>query len=173
MAAATSSAPPTVMPCSRAVWPARWMTGPSASGSENGTPISSAAIPEPASLFPTAIDFLRLGWPAIRYPISFRSSWARTESSSREVAERARRARPWLATIDRIHVLVAAPRQADQDPSAGAKVAGDEARLVESVGRLERRHDPLEPRAELERGQRILVRDGDVVDALDVPQVAV
>ena len=60
-AAATSMAPATVMPCSSADCPARWITGPSASGSECGMPISSAATPEAASLFPTSIDRLAEG----------------------------------------------------------------------------------------------------------------
>src|SRR2546428_10593036 len=33
-ALATSRAPDTVIPCSSATWPARWITGPSARGSE-------------------------------------------------------------------------------------------------------------------------------------------
>ena len=64
-AAASSKQAPTVIPCSRAVWPACWITGPSASGSEKGMPISSAATPEVASFFPTSSERFLFGWPAI------------------------------------------------------------------------------------------------------------
>src|SRR5229473_2234735 len=109
-AAASSSDAPTVIPCSRAVCPARWITGPSARGSENGMPISSAAMPEVASFFPTSSDFFLLGWPAIMYPTSFRSPCARSAASSRAVsvftgAFRFDRDRVFVADGDVVHAL--------------------------------------------------------------------
>src|SRR6266478_6466386 len=168
IAAASSSDAPTVIPCSRAICPACWITGPSARGSENGMPISSAAMPEVASFFPTSSDFFLFGWPAIMYPTSFRSPFARIAASSRAVSVFTGALR-----FDRVHVLVAAPGEADEDASARPQLAGDHARLVQRVRRLERRHDALEPGAELERGDRVLVADGDVVHALEVAQEGV
>src|SRR5713101_3253416 len=168
MAAASSSDAPTVIPFSRAVCPACWITGPSASGSENGMPISSAAIPDVASLFPTSSDFFLLGWPAIMYATSFRSPFARSAASSRAVSVFTGALR-----FDRVHVLVAAPREADEDTAAGTELAGDHACLMQRVRRLERGHDAFEPGAELERGDRVLVPDRDVVHALEITQEGV
>src|SRR5712692_6606100 len=168
IAAASSRDAPTVIPCSRAVCPACWITGPSARGSENGMPISSAAMPEVASFFPTSSDFFLFGWPAIMYPTSFRSPCARSAASSRAVSVFTGALR-----FDRVHVLVAAPREADEDAAAGTELPGDHARLVQRVRRLERRHDAFEPGAELERGDRVLVPDRDVVHALEITQEGV
>src|SRR5260370_37894123 len=126
-------------------------------------PISSAAIAEVASLFPTSSDFFLLGWPAIMYATSFRSPFARRARSSRAVSVFTGALR-----FDRVHVFVAAPGEADQDASARPELERDHARLVQRVRRLERRHDALEAGAELERGDRVLVADGGVVDATDV-----
>src|SRR5436309_3033587 len=150
---ASSRAPPTVMPCASAAWPAFWITGPSASGSECGTPISSAATPEAASRFATSTDFLRFGCPAIRYGMSLRSPSARTASSSRDTS----------VALNRIHVLVAAPGKADEDPPARTETLREHARVVQRVRGLERGHDALEPRAELERGHRVLISHRDVL----------
>jgi len=65
-AAAISRQPATVIPASSAACPARWITGPSASGSLKGMPSSSAAIGSAASERAAAIDRSRSGWPAIR-----------------------------------------------------------------------------------------------------------
>src|SRR5260370_8300892 len=124
-------------------------------------PISSAAMPEVASFFPPSSDFFLFGWPAIMYATSFRSPFARSAASSRAVSVFTGALR-----FDRIHVLVAAPREADEDAPTGTELAGDHARLVQRVRRLERGHDALEPGAELERGHRVLVVDADVVHPL-------
>src|SRR5260370_10828859 len=128
-------------------------------------PISSAAMPEVASFFPPSSDFFLFGWPAIMYASSFRSRFARSAAASRAVSVFAAALR-----FDRIHVLVAAPREADEDAPTGTELAGDHARLVQRVRRLERGHDALEPGAELERGHGVLVVDGDVVHALEIAQ---
>src|SRR5712692_4820099 len=163
MAAASSSDAPTVIPCSSAVCPAFWITGPSASGSENGMPISNAAIPDVASFFPTSSDRFLLGCPAIMYPTSFSSPLARSAPSSPDVS----------VFIDGVHVLVAAAGQAHQDAPAGTELACDHSRLVQRVRRLERRHDAFEPRAELECGDRVFVADCDIVDALEIAEEGV
>src|SRR5713226_7922841 len=178
MAAASSSEAPTVIPFSRAIWPACWITGPSASGSENGMPISSAAIPDVASFLPTSSDRFLVGWPAIMYATSLRSPVARSAWSSLEASEsiftgapaKSRRSLGLRGAFDRIHVLVPAPRKADEDAPAWAELARDHACVVQRVRGLERRHDALEPGAELERLHRVLVADGHIVDTLRVAQ---
>src|SRR5712664_3867666 len=193
MVAATSSAAPTFMPCSSAICPARWITGPSASGSENGMPISKAAMPEVASLFPTSIDFFLVGWPAIMYAISFRSPVARTADSSRGVFSAtivtgapakepheiggfalisrgplSRRSLGLRGAFDGIHVLVAPARQAYEQPPARTHRPSQLARVVKRVQGLERRHDAFEASAQLEGGEGILVGHRDVLDPLQV-----
>src|SRR5260370_9110419 len=163
MAAASSSDAPTVIPCSSAVCPQCWITGPSGSGSENGMPISNAAIPDGASFFPTSSDRFLLGCPAIMYPTSFRSPLARSAPSSPDVS----------VFIDGVHILVAAAGQAHQDAPAGTELACDHARLVQRMRHVERRHDAFEPRAELECGDRVFVADCDVVDALEIAEEGV
>ncbi len=163
IAPASSSDAPTVIPCSRAACPACWITGPSASGSENGMPISSAAMPEVASLFPTSSDFFLFGWPAMMYATSFRSPFDRSAASSRAVS-----VFTGVLRFDGVHVLVAATGEADEDAATRPELAGDHTRLVQRVRRLERRHDALEPGAELERRHCVLVADGDVVHALEI-----
>ena len=49
---------------------AAWMTGPSASGSENGTPSSTRSAPASAQARPIATEASRSGKPPIRYGIS-------------------------------------------------------------------------------------------------------
>src|SRR5260370_33372461 len=135
-AAASSSEAPTVVPCSRAVRPECWITGPSARGSENGMPISSAAMPEVASFFPTSSDFFLFGWPAIMYATSFRSPFARSAASSRAVSVFTGALR-----FDRIHVFVAAPREANEDAAPGTELAGTRARQRQRVRRQEQGHE--------------------------------
>ena len=48
IASQTPSTPPSVAPARSASVPAAWMTGPSASGSENGTPSSTRSAPPSA-----------------------------------------------------------------------------------------------------------------------------
>src|SRR5258706_8250200 len=142
------------MPCSSAAWPAFWITGPSASGSECGTPISSAATPEAASLFPTSSDRLRFGWPAIMYATSFRSPSARSAFSSRDTS----------VALNRIHVLVAATRKAHEDAPSRTELPGQHPGVVQRMRGLERGHDALEAGAKLENGPPGLVRGSAVPD---------
>src|SRR6266487_1766210 len=67
-----SSTRGTVMPCSRAVWVVRWTVGPSASGSENGTPISMKSAPAAATARRASRETAGVGKPAVRYGMSAR-----------------------------------------------------------------------------------------------------
>src|SRR6185295_7475060 len=68
----SSSTRGTVMPCSRAVWVVRWTVGPSASGSENGTPTSTKSAPASARRRSASSETVGVGKPAVRYGISAR-----------------------------------------------------------------------------------------------------
>src|SRR3989441_534900 len=65
-----SSTPGTVMPWSRAAWVERWMVGPSARGSENGTPTSTKSAPAAATARRASSDSSAVGNPAVRYGMS-------------------------------------------------------------------------------------------------------
>src|SRR2546422_269910 len=65
-----SSTRGTVMPCSRAAWVERWMVGPSARGSENGTPTSTKSAPAAATARRASSDSSGVGNPAVRYGMS-------------------------------------------------------------------------------------------------------
>src|SRR5438552_17432938 len=65
-----SSTRGTVMPWSSAAWVERWMVGPSASGSENGTPTSTKSAPAAATHLRASSDTSGVGNPAVRYGMS-------------------------------------------------------------------------------------------------------
>src|SRR5439155_1488669 len=75
-----------------------------------------------------------------------------------------------LVALNRVHVLVAAPAEAHEDAPARTELPRQHAGVMKRVRRLERGHDAFEARAELERGDRVLVCHGDVLDALGVAQ---
>src|SRR6266850_5461318 len=64
--------PAAVIPCSSAACVVRWMVGPSASGSENGTPTSTKSAPAAATRRSASSETAALGKPAVRYGISAR-----------------------------------------------------------------------------------------------------
>src|SRR5258708_9626594 len=94
--------------------------------------------------------------------MSFRPSPVARSAFSRRVPS---------ATIDRIHVFVAPTGKTDEQPAARSQLLGDDPRLMQRVGRLQCRHDPLEARAQLEGGERVPVGYPDVLNALAVVQV--
>src|SRR6266849_1675461 len=67
-----SSTRGTVIPCSNAVCVVRWIVGPSAKGSENGTPTSMKSAPALATDWIASSDAAKVGKPAVRYGISAR-----------------------------------------------------------------------------------------------------
>src|SRR5216117_4075605 len=62
--------PAAVIPCSSATCVVRWMVGPSARGSENGTPTSTKSAPAAATRRSASRDRAGVGNPAVRYGIS-------------------------------------------------------------------------------------------------------
>src|SRR5687767_2711472 len=62
------------------------MIGPSAIGSENGTPTSITSAPAPSSARSRAIDSSTLGWPAVQYGTSARRPDASSAANRRAIA---------------------------------------------------------------------------------------
>src|SRR5260370_21962195 len=65
-----SSTRGSVIPCSSAVWVARSIVGPSAKGSENGTPTSMKSAPAASRRRNASPERAGVGKPAVRYGIS-------------------------------------------------------------------------------------------------------
>src|SRR5438552_4229905 len=72
------STPATVIPWSSAVWVDRWMVGPSARGSLNGTPTSTKSAPARSAARNASREAAGVGYPAVIYGISAARRWART-----------------------------------------------------------------------------------------------
>src|SRR3954453_16346406 len=128
-AAHTSSTHSGVTPASSAAVPAAWITGPSASGSENGTPSSTKSAPASAQASPISLDSSSDGKPPIRYGMSA----ARLPLSAKAAAMRS-------ATQHLGQVLVAAAGQRDQVELAFVWIREDPG---EGARGLERRDDAL------------------------------
>src|SRR3954451_7979323 len=187
-AAATSRTAPTVAPAASARVPAAWITGPSASGSENGMPNSTRSAPPSAYASPIARDVATSGKPPIRYGISaarlpdsanaaairstpaFRDAQTALIASGPAGGRRGRRSSHDARSRAGEHlgeVLVAPPRAADH---VEARLGAGQERVVQRVGRLERRDDALEPRDPAERRQRVVVRHRHVLRPARVAQ---
>src|SRR3954451_18855272 len=136
----TSSTPATVAPARSAAVPAAWMTGPSASGSENGTPSSSTSAPASAAARPASREMSIDGKPPIRYGISA----ARFPLPSAKAADR----RSPIEREDLGQVLVTAAGQRHQ-VELRARVLQQPG---QRVGRFQRGDDPLQAGDLLERG---------------------
>src|SRR4051794_6881462 len=187
-AEAISSTAMTVAPAASARVPAAWITGPSASGSENGTPSSTRSAPPSAYASPIARDVARSGNPPIRYGIraarlpdpanaaAIRSTPALRDAPTALIASapagshRRRRSSDDAPSRPREHlgeVLVAATGAADDvEPRLGL----GQQRVVQRVGGLQSRDDPLEPRHAAERRKRVLVAHRHVPRAARVAQ---
>src|SRR4051794_39721424 len=130
------------------------MTGPSASGSENGTPSSTRSAPPSAYAKPTSLEPSIVGKPPMRYGMSA----ARPGASAN--------ARPMAsvsvaATGQHLREVLVAPARAAQEIHRRAPAVLVDG-VVQCVGRLERRDDPLQPGDLAERGVGLLVAHRDV-----------
>src|SRR5688572_21330541 len=180
-------------PAASARCPARWMTGPSPTGSENGTPSSMTSAPRRSASINRRAVASSEGSPAVKKATSARSPRAR--SVSNVPASRLNRpsggprhgppppptlgrapAQPWRASTltpdlslpqrlaHDLHVLVAPSGQADDDDLGPRELLGQAERVRDGVGRLQRRHDAFQPRQLLEAFQRLLVGDRDELE---------
>src|SRR3954468_6792136 len=179
-AAATSSTAATVVPAASARVPAACTTGPSARGSENGTPSSTRSAPPSASPSPIPGEVATSGKPPMRYGISaarlpdfanaaairstpaFRDAPTALIASGPAGSRQRRRSSNDAQSRAGEHlgeVLVAPPRAADDvEPRLGI---GQE-RVVQRVRRLERRDDALEPGHAAEGRERVVIAHRDV-----------
>src|SRR4051794_22497654 len=158
-ASPTPSTPSSVAPARSACVPAAWMTGPSASGSEYGTPSSSRSPPWSRHASPIAREPSSDGKPPIRYGMSAAClPWPAKAAAMRSVPGK-----------DLGEVLVPAARQADQVEIALGLLEHPRDR----VRRLQRRDDPLDRGQLVEGGDRLLVGDGLVARAAAVAQEGV
>src|ERR671935_1359499 len=149
--AATSRTPCSVAPVASARVPAAWITGPSASGSENGTPSSITSAPASAQASPMAVEAFRFGNPPIMYGISAaRPSAALNAAAMRSVPE---------AKLGKNlrEVLVPAAGEADQVERVRRCIALQRPR--DRVRGLERRDDAFQLGDAAQGRERLLVGD--------------
>src|SRR5262245_909848 len=119
------------------------MTGPSASGSENGTPTSRTSAPARSSASRISPERSRSGSPAVIYvtrPVSPASRSARKRSLIRDTV------RLLHELFDGLHVLVTSARKVDHDESVRPKLPPDAAHVRDGVRGFERGDDAFEPR---------------------------
>src|SRR3712207_4361866 len=153
----TSSTPSTVAPDCSAFEPAAWMTGPSASGSENGTPSSTRSAPFSAQAAPIATVASRSGNPPIRYGMSAARPGAAAKAAPKLSVPGAK------PVQDLPQILFAAAGQAHQVERVGGLQ-----RPRDGVRGLERRDDALELRHPAQGGERLVVGDRHVARAATV-----
>src|SRR5690606_25767794 len=67
-------------------------------------------------------------------------------------------------------ILIAAPRQIDDDDVVFRPVRRDFGKMRERMRGFKRRDDPFQPAAELERVERLLVRGVDIFHPPDIMQ---
>src|SRR3954454_18868751 len=140
---------------------AAWITGPSASGSENGTPSSRTSPPAAAAAKAASRDVSTSGKPPIRYGISA----ARLPLPSAKAAD----SRSLIEREDLGQVLVAAAGERHK-VELRLRVLHEPGQRVR---RLERGDDALQAGDLLERGDRLGVGDRVVDDAPLVAQPGV
>src|SRR5689334_7512996 len=82
----SSSTRSNTMPCSSARCELAWMMGPSARGSENGTPTSMTSAPAPSNLRRSSRLRDGSGCPAVTYGTNARRRSARSSANRRSIA---------------------------------------------------------------------------------------
>src|SRR5436190_7484636 len=192
-----ASTPSSVAPPASARVAAAWITGPSASGSENGTPSSIRSAPASTYASATAIAARASGKPPMRYGISAARRSPRAKAKAREMRSapppvwpptsappESPSLRSGIEVTDARHyfrqILVSATAEADQVVAGRSRPGGrrrGDGRVGEEprdrVSRLEGRQDPLELRQLAERAQRLVVGDRPVDRAPGVAQLSV
>src|SRR5258708_8398247 len=171
---ATIASPlPRPTPCFNARSEERWITGPSAIGSEKGTPSSITSAPALTTACITATVSPGEGSPAVTNGISAERFAARSFSKVAVIRliggvsrpGGSRRERDPRGLADGVHVLVAAAREVHEEDAVLGDRRGELHRIGERVARLERRYDPLEAAERVEGGERLVVGDGHVLRA--------
>src|SRR3954453_12944643 len=148
-----------VVPAASALVAASWITGPSASGSENGTPSSSRSAPASMQASPTARGGSRSGNPPIRY--GMRAACRPCEAKAAAM----RSVKP--EHLGQVFVSTARQRDQVRARAGGGECPGDRVRG------LERRDDALEAAGATERLHCLVVGHRRVGRATGVAQVRV
>src|SRR5690606_8128731 len=155
-----------VTPCSIAARLERWIVTPSAIGSENGTPISTASATS-AIVRRSSRNRRGSGYPAV---MNATSAGPSLDSIARRIRSRGSSdigaLLPNGVLREDRHVLVAAARKADQDPRAAVRQR-PAARAGERVRAFERRQDALGLAAFVEGRERLVVARRHVLHAAD------
>src|SRR6266404_315695 len=166
-----SITPASVVPDFRERSDARWMVGPSASGSLNGTPSSITSAPASARARTNLCVASSDGSPAVMYATMPSSPAARSSAKRFEI-----RVEFWDALVIavgrlkqpliRVHVLVAAAGEVEDDQVAGLELrqAFDEAR--DGVRGFERGDNTFGERKKLCRIERRLIVNRGIFGAM-------
>src|SRR5688572_23076543 len=134
------------------------MTGPSAIGSENGTPSSITSQPALARACSSGTASFGSGSPAVTKGI--RAFLPCSFSLAKVAAMRDMALEPDPRLLrDGMHVLVAAAGKIDQQDLVLPHARSDLGGVGQRVRRFERRHDALQPAQVVEGLQRLLVCD--------------
>src|SRR5690606_29194526 len=140
-----------------------WMTGPSAIGSENGTPSSITSAPAATSACMTGTVASSEGSPAVMNGTSALRPVAR--SFAKRFSIRPMSDLDPFAGGDGVHVLVAPPGQVAQHQRVRRQLPGQLDRLGNGMARLQCRQDPFGTDQPVEGLQRLVVGDAHVVRA--------
>src|SRR5438093_2194521 len=159
---ASTSRNPT--PCFNARSDDRWITGPSAIGSENGTPSSITSAPPSTSacMMPTVPP--GSGSPAVTNGMSAARRAARSFSNVTEMRLKVLEGDAG-GLAHGVHVLVAAPREVHQQDAVARHAGRELHRIGEGVARFERRDDAFEPAERMERRERFGIGNRDILRA--------
>src|SRR4029453_6542720 len=153
------------------------MTGPSASGSENGIPTSSTSAPAWSSPHRISAERNRSGSPAVTYvtrPVRFS---ARMRSNAAESLDANFGTRLHFQILRHaLNIFVASARQIDEDVRIGTERLRERRRIRDGVrrrrgggvGRFERGDDAFGPGELLKSGERIFVADPRVLGSAEI-----
>src|SRR4029453_14161720 len=145
------------------------MTGPSASGSENGIPTSSTSAPAWSSPHRISAERNRSGSPAVTYvtrPVRFS---ARMRSNAAESLDANFGTRLHFQILRHaLNIFVASARQIDEDVRIGTERLRERRRIRDGVRRFERGDDAFGPGELLKSGERIFVADPRVLGSAEI-----
>src|ERR1700687_1593195 len=166
-ASASTSRSPT--PWARARSEERWMTGPSAIGSDNGNPSSIKSATAATSAWRIATVRCGVGSPAVTNGMSAGRPRARNFSNTAAIRLTAERSKDDSGGFRHsVHVLVAASGQIHEEGLVFRHRGRDLHRVGERMTRFERRNDALQPAERVKGFQRFCVRHRDILSAAGI-----
>src|SRR2546422_5279166 len=148
---------PGVAPADKARMPAAWITGPSATGSENGMPTSRISAPPSINDTAFAKNAFGSGSLPMRYATITPSARLPSSRNFCPIASSLRK-----LSCNRVHVLVSSTRQVYDDRLITSELLRQFCRVTDCVSRFERRHYSLQLRQSFEGVHRVRVSLGNV-----------